>query len=246
MRNRSWMSVGISLLLLFPAVGSLWAADHEQATVAAASEVAKALTAVPLKCIPPTLMHQAKGVAIIPHVVKAGFVVDRRFGRGVILVRRPDGSWSDPIFVTLSGGGVGLEAGVESTDLVLVFRTEGSLDHILKGKGALTLGADVAVAAGPLGREAEAATDRLLKAEVFSYSRSRGLFAGLSLEGDRVQVDAGANEAFYHIQGGHPVEVVERHGAPIAAAEQLKGHLTIMEAPPAPPRHFLAPSVSPR
>ena len=184
MRNTVWMSVVISLLLLFPAVGSLRAADHEQATVAAASEVARALTAVPLKCIPPTLMHQAKGVAIIPHVVKAGFLVDRRFGRGVILARRPDGSWSDPVFITLSGGGLGVEAGFESTDLVLVFKTEGSLDHILKGKGTLTLGADVTVAAGPIGREAEAATDRLLKAEVFSYSRSRGLFAGLSLEGD--------------------------------------------------------------
>ena len=123
-------------------------------------------------------MQDAAGVAVIPHVVKAGFVFDGRFGRGVVLARQPDGTWSNPIFLTLAGGGVGWQVGVESTDVILVFKTRESLDRLMGGKDKITLGADVAVAAGPVGRQAEAATDAQLKAEIFSYSRSRGLFLG--------------------------------------------------------------------
>src|SRR5262249_49915713 len=157
----------------------------------------QALAAVPLKCIPPTLLQDAKGVAIIPHVLKASLLVGGRFGRGVVLVRQPDGTWSNPVFVTLAGGGIGWQLGIQSTDRVWVFKTSHSRDRILRGKGQLTLGGDVAVAAGPVGRQAEAATDGQLMAEIYSYSRSRGLFAGLSLEGAGMLADAEANEAFY-------------------------------------------------
>ena len=169
--------VGVALLsALFAA--PLWAGDREHRTIESASDATAALADAPLRCIPPALMRDAAGVAVIPHVVKVGFLFDGRFGRGVVLARQPDGTWSNPIFLTLAGGGVGWQAGVESTDVILVFKTRESLRRLMEGKDKVTLGADVAVAAGPVGRQAEAATDAQLKAEIFSYSRSRGLFLG--------------------------------------------------------------------
>ena len=115
----------------------------------------------------------------------------------LLLVHRPDGSWSQPIFITLEGGGIGLEAGVEASDVVLVFKTEGSLDRVLNHKGRLKLGGDVAAAAGPKGRDAAASTDVTMRAEILSYSRSRGLFAGISLEGSTLRPDNDGNERLY-------------------------------------------------
>jgi hypothetical protein len=122
----------------------------------------------------------------------------------VVLVRAHGNSWSRPVFVTLTGGSFGPQAGVQSTDLILVFKTRRSLDRVMKGKGKLTLGAEASVAAGPIGRQAEAGTDARLKAEIYSYSRSRGLFAGASLEGATLQMDPRATDAYYrHLgQGG--------------------------------------------
>ncbi len=226
---------GASLVLLILAGPSLRAGGVELRTVESATEVARAFAAIPLRGIPRSLLHDAAGVAIIPHVVKAGLLVDGRFGRGVILVHEPDGTWSNPIFVALTGGGIGGQIGVEATDLVLVFKTGKSLDRALRGK--LTLGGDVTVAAGPLGREAEIATDRRLpKAEIFSYSRSRGLFAGVSVEGARLHVDGHANEGFYHIRGCQPADVRARRGLAVAAAAvQLRDELTRLSTPPTPP-----------
>lgn len=180
--TRSPVCLGASLLLLISAGSELQAAGQELRTVAAAAETLHAFSDLSFRCIPPALMQDAKAVAIIPHVLKAGFMVGGRFGRGVISVRQPDGTWSNPLFITLGGGSVGWQIGIQSTDLVLIFKTGPSLDRILRGQGKLTLGGDIAVAAGPVGRQAEAATDGLLRAEIYSYSRSRGLFAGISLE----------------------------------------------------------------
>ncbi len=149
-----------------------------------------------LKRIPPALLADAQAVAVIPHAVRAGFVVGGRHGRGVVVCRGDDGTWGDPTFVTLTGVSAGLQAGIESADVVLVFRTRKSLERVLTGKGKLTLGADAAVAAGPLGREAAAGTDARLEAEVYSYSRSRGLFAGVAVEGAVLANDRAANAAF--------------------------------------------------
>jgi lipid-binding SYLF domain-containing protein len=185
-------------------------------------------------------------VAILPDVVKAGFVVGGRYGRGVILLRQPDGSWSNPVFITLAGGGIGWQVGVQSTDLVLVFKTSNSLDRILKGKGKLTLGADVAVAAGPVGRQAEAATDAMLRAEIYSYSRSRGLFAGVSVEGAGLLVDCEANEAFYGLRGGRPDDILHLVlNPPIAAVECLKAELSRLSMPAAPPVIIMPPQTPP-
>src|SRR5262249_13408546 len=115
-------------------------------TLASAAEVLEALQTGPLNGIPAALLADAQGVAIIPGVVKVGFVVGGRFGRGVVLARNPDGTWGGPVFVTLGGGGVGWQAGVQSTDLVLVFRTRSSVERLLRGRGKFTLGADASVA----------------------------------------------------------------------------------------------------
>ncbi len=233
-RTSCWAS-----LLLLPLAGTpLWAGDRQLETITEAVAVVNALPALPPHCIPPALLRDAKGVAVFTHVVKVGLVVDHRFGRGVLMVRQPDGSWSEPLFVTLEGGGVGVEAGIEATNLVLVFRTERSLERILKGKGRLKLGADVAITAGPLGGEAETSTAILRKAEVYSYSHSHGLFAGLSLEGDHVAVDAAANQAFYHVHGGQPAEVLALRGVPVVApVVQLREHLIRLGTPPPPVVH---------
>lgn len=202
------MLPGTALLAFALCGGTLRAGGREATTVESAAEVLHDLAALPLQGIPPALMQDAKGVAILPHVLKAGFLVGGRYGRGVILVRQRDRTWSNPVFITLAGGGVGFQAGVQSTDVVLVFKTTQGLDQILAGRDKLTLGADVAVAAGPVGRQAEASTDGQLRAEIYSYSRSRGLFAGVSLEGAGILMDGEANEAYYHVHGGDPASIL--------------------------------------
>src|SRR5207253_1884276 len=118
-----------------------------------------------------------------------------RYGRGIVMVRDERGYWRPPAFVTLAGGSFGWQIGLQVTDIVLVFKTRSSVDGLMRGK--FTLGADAAAAAGPVGREAAAATDAELRAEIYTYSRSRGLFAGVSLDGSVLSVDHTANAAFY-------------------------------------------------
>lgn len=147
--------------------------------------------------IPQALLTDAHGVAIIPNVVKGGFIVGARFGRGVLLIRDPNGTWHAPVFVTLTGGNVGWQAGVQSSDIILVFKSPRSIQGVLNGK--LTLGADAAAAAGPVGREGGIATDGQLQAEIYTYSRSRGLFAGIAIDGSVLQVDRLATGSYYGI-----------------------------------------------
>ena len=185
-----------ALVLTFTAVAPVAAAPPPAQTLKSSVEVLDELAAIPAKCIPPALLADAQGVAIIPRVIKAGFVLGGRGGHGVILVRDMNGAWSEPNFVNLGGASVGFQAGVESTDVVLVFRTRKSVDRLMDGKHKVTLGADVSIAAGPIGRQASAATDARLEAEILSYSRSRGLFAGVSFDGAAIYPDAGTNAAY--------------------------------------------------
>ena len=131
----------------------------------------------------------------MPNVVRAAFGLGARRGKGVLVVRQDDNSWSNPAFITLTAGSVGWQIGADSTDVILVFKTRTGVDGIANGK--LTLGANASVAAGPVGRQTGVATDIVFKAEVYSYSRSRGLFAGVALEGAGVTMDRKANAAFY-------------------------------------------------
>jgi lipid-binding SYLF domain-containing protein len=149
----------------------------------------------PAKRIPEKMLSDAYGVAIIPNVLKIGFIGAVRRGHGVVLIRDKEGDWGLPQFITITGGSVGWQAGAQSSDVVLVFRTQRSVENLMKGK--FTLGADAAIAAGPVGRRVEAATDATLKAEILSYARSRGLFAGVSLDGSALEVDNFAHQEFY-------------------------------------------------
>ena len=165
---------------------------------ARADEAARVLTQIlriPEESVPTNLLQEARAIAVIPNVVKAGFVVGGRRGRGLIAVRTRDGSWSHPSFITLTGGSLGFQAGVQSADVILVFRSDKGVDSIVNGK--FTLGADASVAAGPVGRSAQASTDEQLKAEIYSYSRARGLFAGVALDGTRLGIDNKSNQAVY-------------------------------------------------
>jgi lipid-binding SYLF domain-containing protein len=149
----------------------------------------------PDKAIPKDLLQRAHAIAVMPDVIKAGFVVGGRHGDGLISVKTREGTWSNPSFVSITGGSVGFQAGVSSTDVILVFRTQRGVDSIVNGK--FTLGADASAAAGPVGRTAQASTDAQLKAEIYSYSRARGLFAGVSLDGSALTIDNDANQAVY-------------------------------------------------
>jgi lipid-binding SYLF domain-containing protein len=195
-------------------------------TLRAAAGVVNDFTALPLTCIPPALLADAEAVAVFPNVVKAGFVVGGRHGHGVVLCRGDDGKWGEPTFVRLSGGGVGLQAGIEAADMVLVFKKRGGLVRVLTGKRSLALGGDAAVAAGPVGRHATAATDARLRAEIYSYSRARGLFAGVSLDGSVIAYDGDANRSY---DRGPEARAVR-------ALADLKNRLAEAAAPDLPPR----------
>lgn len=182
-----------SLLLLLPA--SAFAGQKEDDRANNASRVLSEILRIPEESIPGKLLNEAQAIAVIPDVVKAGFVIGGRRGKGLIAVRGTDGTWSNPSFIVLTGGSIGFQAGVQSADVILVFRKQRGVDSIVNGK--FTLGADASVAAGPVGRSAQASTDEQLKAEIFSYSRARGLFAGISLDGAAMQIDKKANAAVY-------------------------------------------------
>jgi lipid-binding SYLF domain-containing protein len=150
---------------------------------------------IPESGIPDKLLDEARGIVVVPDALKIGLVLGGRRGHGLLSVKNADGTWSSPSFVKLTGGSIGFQAGVQSADIVLVFRSDRGLDSIVNGK--VTLGADAGVAAGPVGRNAATATDGQLKAEIWSWSRARGLFAGVALDGAVLSIDDEANEAVY-------------------------------------------------
>lgn len=183
------------ILLGLLAAAPCLAATEEEDRVATATAVLEQLADIPEQYVPPSLLDSAHGVAVIPNVIKIGLGIGGRHGKGVLVVRDAESDWSNPVFISLTGGSFGWQIGAQSTDIILVFKTRRSVDDLSDGK--LTLGADAAVAAGPVGRHAEAATDIQLKSEVYSYSRNRGLFAGVALEGTAINIDESANGAFY-------------------------------------------------
>jgi SH3 domain-containing YSC84-like protein 1 len=201
------------------ASGSPVLRGQEDQIVMQASAVLKEIMDIPAQRIPISLLKDAEGIAIVPNVIKGGFVIGGRRGNGVVLVRDDKGSWHAPSFITLTGGSIGFQAGIQSTDVILVFKTRKSVDGLLRGKFAL--GADAAVAAGPVGREAAAATDGRLQAEIYSYSRSRGLFAGVSLDGSMLQIDAPADANYYGEVNGQVQQVPQ---AAIKLIEQVIGY----------------------
>jgi lipid-binding SYLF domain-containing protein len=156
--------------------------------------------------IPGWLLERAYGVVVVPRVIKGALGIGGRGGRGVMAVRNPDGTWSNPVFVTLAGVNIGFQIGVQSTDVVLVLMSRMSVEGIAGGK--VTLGADASVAAGPVGRSATAATDATLKAQVLSYSRNEGIFAGVALDGTVISVDNASNASAYGVSDILPSQIL--------------------------------------
>jgi len=195
-------SLSAALLILFglaaaavPQISAADTRDAAQQRVSASRDVLHQLIGMPDRGAPDWLLARAQGIAVIPGVIKIGFIVGGRRGHGLLFVRGKHGRWSDGSFITLTSGSIGWQIGAQSTDVVLVFTTPQSIRGIRKGQ--FTLGADASVAAGPVGRSASAGTNVKLRAEVYSYSRSRGLFAGVSLDGGALQIDHKTNRAYY-------------------------------------------------
>lgn len=182
------------LLVAGFAFTSSYCQDKESDKIDASAQVLKDFATMKDK-IPQQLLDITQGIIVIPKLINAGFVIAGKRGKGIAIVKKEDGSWSNPVFITLTGGSVGFQAGVQSVDLVLIFKNRETLQKI--GNGSFTLGGDVSVTAGPVGRNSSASTDYKLEAEVYSYSRSKGLFAGISLSGSALSVDSKSDEAFY-------------------------------------------------
>jgi lipid-binding SYLF domain-containing protein len=198
-RNRFSIMLFTFLLLIgsfgVRALSAKETAGDEQERAQKAANVLSEVMQIPEQGIPSDLMSRAEAVAVFPHVVKGAFGIGGEYGKGLVSHRMENGRWSTPSFIKIGGGSFGLQLGVQSTDLVLVFTSHDGFRGLLDGK--VKLGGDAAVAAGPVGRNAQVATDVLLKSPVFAYSRSKGLFAGISLDGAVVSIDDSANAKAY-------------------------------------------------
>jgi lipid-binding SYLF domain-containing protein len=225
-----------ALALVTGSTGPAMAQHSVRRTLDEASVVLSAMSAIPERSIPQAVLADAQGVAIIPRVIKAGFIVGGRLGHGLVYTKMPDGSWSGPVFVHLGGASLGFQAGIQGTDLVLVFKTRRSLERILRAKDQVTLGLDLSVAAGPIGRAAQAGTDAALRAEVYSYSRTRGLFAGVSFEGAVLRYDYDLNREFEQAPAETKAEAARIAMTIIAASTK---------APTLPPAGVVVPVAPP-
>ena len=195
MRSRIRLFTAFAGLVLALGATGAWAQAREQGRLLMASQVLEELRSSRDQYIPDRLLERAYAIAVIPDMTKIAFFAGGRRGHGVLVVRDKDGRFTSPTFITMTGGSFGWQWGVSSTDIMLVFTTRKGVEGITGGK--FTLGADASVAAGPVGRQASASTDTSFKAEVYSYSRTRGVFAGLAVDGTALTIDDGANETFY-------------------------------------------------
>lgn len=191
----------LTSLLLVGAVtlasGSVWAASGRQDSIQRlqmSSEVLHAIMDAPDKGIPEEVVKDAKCIVVVPHLVKGGFVFGAEHGRGIASCRTAEG-WSAPAFVSIGGGSWGLQIGVEGVDLVMVVMNDRGLQHLLSSK--FQVGGDASASAGPVGRHASAGTDWTMNTEILTYSRSHGIFAGITLDGAVVEQDADSTRAIY-------------------------------------------------
>lgn len=210
---------GLALLAMS---GFAFGADEQQAVqerVDRAGQVLQEIMATPDKGIPGDVLEHAKCVAIVPGMVSAGFMVGGKHGRGVATCRTAHG-WSAPAFFDVTGGSYGLQIGAQKTDLVMLIMNDKGMDNLLSSK--FQLGGEAGVAAGPVGRQGSADTDWKMNAEVLTYSRSKGVFAGVDLSGAEIKQDEDATKAFY--------------GKPVTFRAALMGQIP----PPPAARNFLS------
>lgn len=224
--------VVMSCLLLLGSVAS--AGPREDATLLNATQVITELRTAPDQNVPNWLLERAYAVAVVPNVIKVALIGGVRRGSGVMVLRRDDGGWSNPVFINVTGGNLGLQWGVQSTDLVLVFTSKASVEGLVGGK--VTLGADASVATGPVGRQAAAATDVGLSAQIYSYSRNKGVFIGISLDGSAVTVDGTANATYYGKPGILASEITSTNAtfAPQSSSNFISALGGVATASPAP------------
>jgi len=191
--KKTFATLAVLFALVVTAIGS----ERREADIdrlQSASTILNQIMSAPDSAIPDSIMSGAKCIAIMPSMLKGGFIVGANYGKGVATCRTDKG-WSAPAFFKLTGGSFGFQAGGQASDLVLIIRTDDGMQHLLQSK--FKLGADASAAAGPVGRDAQAATDLTLRAQVLTYSRSRGLFLGVSLAGGVINQDQADTQAFY-------------------------------------------------
>jgi lipid-binding SYLF domain-containing protein len=178
-----------------------------EVTVINATNVFAQAMVMPQNEIPRSLLAEAQAVAIVPSMVRGAFVIGVQHGRGVLVVRDAQGNWQPPRMIQITGGSIGYQIGVQATDLVLVFRTQQSVANLLRG--TLKIGVDAAAAAGPVGRQTSAATDIQMQAEILSYSRARGAFVGVSIDGSVISLDPAAEAMYYQTPGAVPASAMQ-------------------------------------
>jgi lipid-binding SYLF domain-containing protein len=251
MSNRRKLKIAV---LLFAAYGAVAAGNlalagaREEGRLLTATEVLEEVEGMPDQRLPDALLSRAYGIAVIPDVTKVAFIFGGRHGNGVLVVRDTLTSpWSNPTFVSLTGGSWGFQAGAQSSDIILVFTTKTGIEGIAGGK--ITLGADASVATGPVGRQGSAATDVQFNAEIYSYARTRGLFGGIALDGSVISIDRSANAAFYGKNGVTATEIIAGQApAPPATAQRFLERLaqatrtTVRSSPAAPDTPASAPT----
>jgi lipid-binding SYLF domain-containing protein len=205
------------MLLAQPRASTAKQSDESERAENAANVLSEIMEA-PDQGIPEALLKKAYGIAVIPHVIKGAFGIGGRYGKGLVAQRNADGGWGTPLFIEIGGGSFGLQLGVEATDVVMVFTNRDGIQPLLKGK--LKIGADASATAGPVGRKAEVGTDILLKSAIYSYSRSKGLFAGIALDGAVLQLDDDANQSVYGKKAvAEDLAKAKVHGAAIAVVQ---------------------------
>jgi lipid-binding SYLF domain-containing protein len=207
MRNRVAFTSLLAGIALTLSAMQVHAQAREEGQLLMATQILEELSATPDTFIPERLLDRAYAIAVVPDVTKVAFIAGGRRGSGAMVVRDKNGRFSNPVFISLTGGSFGWQAGVQSTDVVLVFTTRTGVEGITGGK--VTLGADASVAAGPVGRQASIATDANFTAEVYSYSRNRGLFAGIALDGSVLSIDRSSNSEFYRKSGVTASEIMD-------------------------------------
>lgn len=206
----------LAVALACPLAGTAAAQNTETDRLAEAATVLGEILSAPDQSVPKSILDKAEAIVVIPSTVKGALLIGGQRGKGVIS-GRSGGTWSAPAFITLTGGSVGFQIGGQATDIVLVVMNRRGLDNLTQN--SFKISGDISVAAGPVGREATAATDYKLQAEILSYSRSRGLFAGVSLSGSTIRADRDANKKIYGSDYNTRQIVVERKVQPAPAAE---------------------------
>lgn len=243
-----WFGGGLALLLLAGTargqmiVQQAVVAESEESIVCDSSaQVLREIMTIPARGIPIALLANAEGIAIVPGMIKGGFIVGVKHGRGVLVVRNEQRQWMAPSFISITGASFGWQIGLQGTDVILVFKSSNSIRSLLSG--TLTLGAGASVAAGPVGREATAATDVGLRAEIYSYNRSRGLFAGVALDGSVISVDSYAAARFYpQTAAGQPIPLPPAAGRLLGQITAYTGAYVLPPGQPMPPPGAIPPA----